>query len=119
MQLIHVEHFIIVRNSSNNTNTARCDFSSIRKNAQCDKYMSYTIMASVLNQVKIWLSRAGLVQQQYEVHTKVLVRVSIVRSNTNTARQQATATGQQSGRNSNEHISNKAGGGHRAIIATW
>ena len=28
-------------------------------------------MASVFNQVKIELSRAGLVQQQYEVHTKV------------------------------------------------
>ena len=34
-------------------------------------------MASVLNQVQIWLSRAGLVQQQYEVHTKVRVRVAI------------------------------------------
>ena len=34
-------------------------------------------MASVFNQVQIYLSRAGLVQQQYEVHTKVRVRVAI------------------------------------------
>ena len=32
-------------------------------------------MASVFNQVKIELSRAGLVQQQYEVHTKVQVAI--------------------------------------------
>ena len=32
-------------------------------------------MASVFNRVKIYLSRAGLAQQQYEVHTNV--RVSI------------------------------------------
>ena len=31
----------------------------------------------VFNQVKIQLSRAGLVQQQYEVHTKARVRVAI------------------------------------------
>ena len=32
-------------------------------------------MASAFNQVKIKLSRAGLVQQQYEVHTKVRVAI--------------------------------------------
>ena len=32
-------------------------------------------MASVFNQVKICLSRAGLVQQQYKVHTKVRVAI--------------------------------------------
>ena len=35
-------------------------------------------MASVFDQVKIYLtSRAGLVQQQYEVHSKVRVRVRV------------------------------------------
>ena len=34
-------------------------------------------MVSVCDQVKIYLSRAGLVQQEYEVHTKVQVRVAI------------------------------------------
>ena len=39
--------------STNNTNTARYGFSSIGKNPRCDEDMSYTIMASVFNQVKI------------------------------------------------------------------
>ena len=34
-------------------------------------------MASVFNQVKIQLSRAGLLRQQYEVHTKVRVRIRV------------------------------------------
>ena len=40
------------KHSSNNTNTARYDFSSNGKKTRCDKYMSYTIMASVFNQAK-------------------------------------------------------------------
>ena len=35
-------------------------------------------MASVFNQVKIYLSRAGLVQQQYEVYTKVRVAIDVL-----------------------------------------
>ena len=108
---------IIVRNTAVTTQTQQgTSFLVLEKSPRCGKYM-YTTTASVFNQVKIQLSRAGLVQQQYEVHTKGPVRVSIARSITNTARQQATAKGQQSGKNSNEH-SCKAGGGHRAIVKT-
>ena len=35
-------------------------------------------MAPIFNQVKILLSRAGLVQQQYEVHTKVRVATDVL-----------------------------------------
>ena len=35
-------------------------------------------MASVFNQVNIWLSRAGLVQPQYEVHARVRVAIDVL-----------------------------------------